>query len=100
VTLDATRRYSVEAPATNTAQVYANIPHLAFYSSSYYTYMLDQVIAKDFFSQFDKNLLAGDTAMRCRRTVLKPGGSMSANDLVLHFLGRLQNMAAFQRWLG
>jgi hypothetical protein len=25
---------------------------------------------------------------------------MSANDLVKNFLGRPQNMAAFQRWLG
>jgi Zn-dependent oligopeptidase len=81
--------------------MYANFPHLAGYSSFYYTYMWDKVVAEDFFSQFDKsNLLAGDTAMRYRRTVLEPGGSMSANDLVLHFLGRPQNMAAFQRWLG
>jgi thimet oligopeptidase len=38
--------------------------------------------------------------MRYRRLVLEPGGSMSANDLVKNFLGRPQNMKAFQRWLG
>jgi thimet oligopeptidase len=32
--------------------------------------------------------------------VLEPGGSMSANDLVRNFLGRAQNMTAFQRWMG
>jgi len=32
--------------------------------------------------------------------VLEPGGSMSANDLVKKFLGRPQNMAAFQKWMG
>jgi thimet oligopeptidase len=37
--------------------------------------------------------------MRYRRTVLEPGGSMSANDLVKNFLGRPQNTAAFQRWM-
>jgi Zn-dependent oligopeptidase len=32
--------------------------------------------------------------------VLQTGGSMSANDLVKNFLGRAQNIAAFQHWLG
>jgi thimet oligopeptidase len=32
--------------------------------------------------------------------VLEPGGSMSANDLVKNFLGRPQNMTAFQKWMG
>jgi hypothetical protein len=32
--------------------------------------------------------------------VLEPGGSMSANDLVKNSLGRPQNMAAFQKWMG
>jgi len=44
-------------------------------------------------------LLAGEAPMRYRRTVLEPGGSMSANDLVKNFLGRPQNMTAFKRWL-
>jgi thimet oligopeptidase len=38
--------------------------------------------------------------MRYRRTVSEPGGSMSANDLVKDFLGRPQNMTAFERWMG
>jgi thimet oligopeptidase len=101
VTVDDIRRYSIYASTPSVAHNYASFPHLAGYSSSYYTYMWDKVIAEDFFSEFDKNnLLGGDTAMRYRRTVLEPGGSMSANDLVLHFLGRPQNMVAFQRWLG
>jgi thimet oligopeptidase len=63
--------------------------------------MWDKVIAEDFFRQFDqKNLLAGDAPMRYRRTVLEPGGSMSANDLVKNFLGRPQNTTAFQQWMG
>jgi thimet oligopeptidase len=81
--------------------MYASFNHLGGYSSSYYTYMWDKVIAEDFFQQFDRqNLFAGDAPMRYRRVVLEPGGSMSANDLVKNFLGRPPNTAAFQRWMG
>jgi thimet oligopeptidase len=38
--------------------------------------------------------------MRYRQTVLEPGGSMSANDLVTNFLARPQQMTAFEQWLG
>jgi thimet oligopeptidase len=70
------------------------------YSSNYYTYSLSKVIALDFFNQFDKNnLLDGPTAMRYRKTVLEPGGSMSANDLVKNFLGRPQSYEAFMAWM-
>jgi thimet oligopeptidase len=95
------RHYTVWAPNAEDAHSYTSFDHLAGYSSAYYTYMWDKVIAEDFFQQFDQsNLLAGETPMRYRRTVLEPGGSMSANDLVKNFLGRPQNMIAFQRWLG
>jgi len=81
--------------------LYASFSHLGGYSSFYYIYMWDKVIAEDFFQQFDQqNLLAGDTPMRYRRVVLEPGGSMSANDLVKNFLHRPQDTRAFQKWLG
>ena len=95
------RHYTLFTTIPADAHMYASFNHLAGYSSAYYTYMWDKVIAEDFFQQFDKgNLLAGDAPMRYRRTVLEPGGSKSANDLVKDFLGRPQNTAAFQRWLG
>lgn len=106
VDLDATvpenfRRHILFAPIPADAHFYASFNHLAGYSSAYYTYMWDKVIAEDFFQQFDqKNLLAGDAPMRYRRTALEPGGSMSANDLVKNFLGRPQNTDAFQKWMG
>ena len=94
-------RYTLFKPVESDSHMYASFPHLAGYSSAYYTYMWDKVIAEDFFGQFDKqNLLAGEAPMRYRRVVLEPGGSMSANDLVKNFLGRPQNMTAFQQWLG
>jgi thimet oligopeptidase len=100
VTLADTKRYTLFTPPTGT-HMYASFGHLSSYSSAYYTYMWDKVIAEDFFLQFDQNnLLSGDAPMRYRRVVLEPGGSVSANDLVKNFLGRPQNMAAFQRWMG
>jgi len=82
------------------AHFYASFGHLAGYSSAYYTYMWDKVIAEDFYSQFDvANPVAGDVPTRYRHLVLEPGGSMSANDLVKAFLGRAQNTAAFKRWM-
>jgi thimet oligopeptidase len=94
-------RYSLFAHIPADAHMYASFPQLGGYSSYYYTYMWDKAIALDFFQQFNQdNLLAGDAPMRYRRQVLEPGGSVSANDLVKNFLGRPQNMAAFQRWMG
>jgi thimet oligopeptidase len=105
VDLDATatadqKRYTMFTPLPGT-HFYASFGHLGGYSSAYYTYLWDKVIAEDFFRQFDQeNLLAGPTPMRYRHTVLEPGGSISANDLVRNFLGREQNMQAFQKWMG
>jgi thimet oligopeptidase len=94
-------RYTLFKPLDSDAHMYASFTHLAGYSSAYYTYMWDKVISEDFYGQFDKqNLLAGEAPMRYRRVVLEPGGSMSANDLVKNFLGRPQNMTAFQQWMG
>jgi thimet oligopeptidase len=81
--------------------MYASFGHLAGYSSAYYTYLWDKVIAQDFFDQFDQaNPLLGTAPMKYRKTVLEPGGSVSANDLVKDFLGRPQNTKAFQAWMG
>jgi thimet oligopeptidase len=95
------RQYTLYVPQASEAHSYASFNHLAGYSSAYYTYMWDKVIAEDFFQQFDRNnLLAGEAPMRYRLLVLAPGGSMSANDLVKNFLGRPQNTVAFQQWIG
>ena len=78
----------------------ASFTHLTGYSSAYYTYLWDKVIAEDFFSQFDRNdLLAPEVALRYRSTVLEQTGSMPANDLVKNFLGRPQAMDAFKAWM-
>ncbi|HUC29407.1 MAG TPA: M3 family metallopeptidase [Candidatus Acidoferrum sp.] len=100
VTLNAERHYTLLTPLEGT-HMWASFGHLGGYSSAYYTYLWDKVIAEDFFVQFDhNNLLAGDAPIRYRHLVLEPGGSMSANDLVKNFLGRPQNMVALQQWMG
>jgi len=100
VSLADTKKFTPFTPLPGT-HMYAAFGHLAGYSSAYYTYLWDKVIAEDFFSQFDhSNLLAGPAPMRYRHAVLEPGGSVSANTLVKNFLGREQNMDAFQKWMG
>jgi thimet oligopeptidase len=79
---------------------FAAFTHLVGYTSNYYTYVLDKVIAVDFFSQFDpKNILDGPTALRYRKAVLEPGSSKPAADLVKDFLGRPQNIEALKKWM-
>lgn len=94
------RRYTPLKLVPETGDFYCSFDHLTNYSSAYYTYMWDLVIAEDFFQQFDQqNLLAGPTPMRYRHLVLEPGGSESANDLVKNFLGRAQDMTAIEKWM-
>jgi thimet oligopeptidase len=79
---------------------WASFTHLNGYSSNYYTYVLDKVIALDFFAQFDpKHLLDGPAGMRYRRTVLEPGATKPAAQLVRDFLGRDMNLEAYRRWM-
>ena len=82
-------------------RMYSSFTHLIGYSSNYYTYMFDKVIALDFFAQFDRsNLLEGPTAMRYRAAILEPGGSRPGTQLIEDFLGREQRMDAFAEWVG
>jgi thimet oligopeptidase len=99
ISRDDSSRYSLLKP-TPGIHDYASFGHLAGYSSAYYTYLWDKVIAEDFVTQFDrKDLLAPGPAARYRHLVLEPGGSMSANELVKNFLGRPQNMDALKAWM-
>jgi thimet oligopeptidase len=81
-------------------RMYASFGHLTSYSSNYYTYAFDKVIALDFFAQFDPgNLLDGDAGSRYRKAVLEQGGSKPGREMVRDFLGRDEDFAAFSRWL-
>ena len=81
-------------------RMYAAFTHLVGYTSNYYTYLYDKVMALEFFAEFDtKNLIEGPVAMRYRRAVLEPGGSKPARELVSAFLGREVSMEALKGWL-
>jgi thimet oligopeptidase len=105
-TLDITRtlvelqkRYS-PFPYVEGTHFFASFGHLNGYSAMYYTYLWSLVIAKDLLGEFQRHgLLDEATARRYRDTVLAPGGSKDAADLVKDFLGRPYGFEAFQQWL-
>jgi thimet oligopeptidase len=81
-------------------RMYASFGHLTGYSSNYYTYAFDKVIALDFFGQFDAaDLLGCDAGARYRKLVLEQGGSKPGREMVRDFLGRDEEFAAFSKWL-
>ena len=81
-------------------RMYCSFGHLTGYSSNYYTYAFDKVIALDFFAQFDPaDLLGGEAGARYRKTVLEQGGSRPGRQMVRDFLGRDEEFQAFTNWL-
>lgn len=79
---------------------YANFAHLYGYSAGYYTYMWSLVISKDLLSRFAaEGMLNPQTAREYRNTILAPGGSKDAADLVEGFLGRPYSFEPFGQWL-
>ncbi len=82
-------------------RMYASFTHLCGYSSNYYTYLYDKVIAIDFFNQFNRAALLDDpVTMRYRKAVLDKGGSAPGRAMVQGFLGRDESMEAFEEWIG
>src|SRR6201996_8610673 len=53
-------------------RMYAAFTHLVGYTSNYYTYLYDKVIALEFFAQFPKGEIGGPMAIKYRREVLEP----------------------------
>jgi len=99
--------------------MYAAFTHLIGYTSNYYTYLYDKVMALEFFEQFSAieakaavedakgegaqhatELLTSPVALRYRREVLEPGGTKPARELVQAFLGRESTMEALRGWIG
>ncbi len=96
---DLTKQYQ-PFPYVEGTHFQTSFGHLDGYSAVYYTYMWSLVIAKDLFNQFDRgNLLAPAIAHKYRDTILVPGGSKPAAQLVRGFLGRPFDFKAYQEWL-
>ena len=80
--------------------LYLSFGHLEGYSALYYTYMWSLVIAKDLFTRFTaEGLPAPHASAAYRDTVLAPGGTAPAADLVRNFLGRDYTFDAYKAWL-
>ncbi len=93
------KKYSV-FPYVKDTHFQAAFGHLNGYSSGYYTYMWSLVIAKDLFSAFQKaGMMDTKTSYKYRDTVLVPGGSKDAANLVKDFLGRPYGFESFKKWL-
>ncbi|KAA1427963.1 M3 family metallopeptidase [Nocardioides antri] len=93
------QRYAA-LPYLEGTHMFASFGHLGGYSSAYYTYMWSLVIAKDMFSAFDpEDLFDPEVAGRYRDSVLVPGGSKDAADLVADFLGRPYSFDSYAAWL-
>ncbi|HEX4155527.1 MAG TPA: M3 family metallopeptidase [Acidobacteriaceae bacterium] len=88
-------------------RMYAAFTHLIGYTSNYYTYLYDKVIALEFFAEFanqpakpeSSDLLTGPVPERYRQLVLEPGGSKPARQIVKDFLGRETSMDALRLWI-
>jgi thimet oligopeptidase len=84
-------------------RMYAAFTHLVGYTSNYYTYLYDKVIALEFFAEFAHQpadqLLSGAVAKRYRNLVLETGGSKPAKEIVQNFLGRETSMYALRSWI-
>ncbi len=80
--------------------VYTNFGHLEGYSSMYYTYMWSSVLEKDILTRFTaEGLMNPQTAAEYRASILAPGGSVDAEEMVRNFLGRDYAFDAFRVWL-
>ena len=98
-TKDMQKKYS-PYPYLEGTHVYAGFGHLEGYSSMYYTYQWSLSLAKDIFTKFESSgLLDKETSRLYRETILEPGGTKAASDLVADFLGRPSNLDAYKRWL-
>lgn len=70
--------------------------HMVGYDAGYYGYMYSEALACDMFKTvFENNVLDPTKGMHYRHTILEPGSSYDAIDLVRNFLGREPNNNAF-----
>ena len=97
-TADVDARFGPYTPDVGTHQ-YAGFGHLDGYGSAYYTYLWSLVIAKDLRTAFSAGLMDPGVGRRYRESILEPGGSADAADLVERFLGRPSSFDAFEAWL-
>ncbi len=71
------------------------------YDAGYYGYLWSEVIAEDFFSEFEKHgIFNPEIGLKFRREILEKGGSEDEQKLVENFLGRPVNNEPFLKAIG
>ena len=71
------------------------------YDAGYYGYLWSEVIAEDFFSEFQKHgIFNPEIGLKYRREILEKGGTVEEEDMVKNFLGRPVQNEPFLRSLG
>ena len=71
------------------------------YDAGYYGYLWSEVIAEDFFSEFEKNgIFNPEIGLKYRREILEKGGSEDEEKLVENFLGRPVDNGPFLKSIG
>ncbi len=83
------------------------IPQAAFghimggYDAGYYGYLWSEVMAEDFFNEFEKNgIFNPQIGLKFRREILEKGGSEDEEKLVENFLGRPTQNGPFLKSIG
>ncbi len=74
----------------------ASFGHLIDYAAGYYGYLWSEVYAKDIFSVFKTNgVMDKQTAKLFRKNILACGGTRTAEEMIVNFLGREPDNSAF-----
>ena len=69
---------------------------LGGYDAAYYGYLWAEIIGDDLFSRFeDEGVLSNSVGVDYKNKILKPGGTVPAENMVQDFLGRKWNDEAF-----
>lgn len=71
------------------------------YDAGYYGYLWSEVIAEDFFSEFEKHgIFNPEIGLKFRREILEKGGTLEETDMVKNFLGREVDNKPFLKSIG
>lgn len=89
-------------PMTKGTYPQAGFDHImGGYDAGYYGYLWAEVIALDFFSEFEKQgLFNAQLGRKFRKEILAQGGSYEEEDLVKNFLGRAVSNEPFLKNIG
>lgn len=107
-TLDSTKTYFDltrkirRLPLTKNTYPQASFGHImGGYDAGYYGYLWSEVIAQDFFHEFEKNgVFNEELGLKFRREILEKGGTVEETQMVQNFLGRAEDMGPFLQAIG